>query len=715
MIAVGIVTLLGQVVLLREVSVAFQGSELITLLALGGWLLGSGSGAALGRSTGNPAPLQLRLMMLAYAVVLPASAAGSRALRQLIDAVPGSSLPLPTQLLGAALVLLPSACLAGALFRLAARSWIGPGRSLALAYGLESLGALAGGAASTGLAMLGVSNLALALLTGVVAATVSAVPGPGQHRWLRAAGVAGTMLLVLALAGSGPLGHALTRLDHPSLLASRDTPYGRVTVDQRDTQVVIYVDGALSFESQGAQAEAFVHSATLQVQDPQRVLLLGGAGQGWLLPLLQHRPKRIDLVEPDTALVDLLKDNLPDQQRWALDDPALQLHTQDPRSFLDTPGRYDLILVAQRDPTSAAASRTLTREFFARCAEHLAPGGVLAFQLRGAENLWTPTLVWRNAGIHRALSAGFDDILVLPGDVNTWLASRSPLERSSAPLARRLVARGIQTDLVSEPWLAYQLGNDRTASIDALLADSPAPANRDDRPSSSALTLLLWLGRFDTGLALQDPAPLLQRLHARAPAALGGAGLLVLGLAALARRWPGSRRLGLALAAGSLGTLLESALLVRFQVEQGVLPGHLGFLLGAFMAGLAAGSMGIDACLRRVGDAADLPGWLRWATAAIALGTCALVLGARLTTSVLPQSAALLVMAGASTAAIFGLATRIGSPDQARVAGRLYAADLLGGCAGVLLATLVLIPLVGLTATGLSALMVATAALVLLR
>ena len=48
LLVLGAVSLLGQVVLLRELTVAFFGSELITILGLGLWLAGSGGGALAG-------------------------------------------------------------------------------------------------------------------------------------------------------------------------------------------------------------------------------------------------------------------------------------------------------------------------------------------------------------------------------------------------------------------------------------------------------------------------------------------------------------------------------------------------------------------------------------------------------------------------------------------------------------------------------------------
>ena len=707
----GAVTLLGQVVLLRELSVAFHGSELVTLLALAGWLLGSGLGAGLGRRRATAAPLLLRWMLLAYATLLPGGAMAARALRQGLGAIPGGELPLPWQLLGASLVLLPCALLAGALFRVGARVWLGPGRSLVQAYGLESAGALLGGILSSGLVLVGMGNLALALITSLLAVATAALPGSGERRWLHGITLTGAVLGVLLLAGSGPLDRALTTLEHPSLLDSRDTPYGRVTVEQRYEQAVVYLNGALVHETQGVDPDAFVHSAALQVENPRRVLLLGGASQGLLPPLLQHRPERVDLVEPDAALLALLRQRLPDAERTALANPAVTIHIQDPRRFLAQLGRYDLILVAQPPPASVAASRTWTREFYALCAEHLTPGGVLAFRLAGAENLWTPTLTWRNAGIHRALLHSFDDVLVLPGKDNLWLASRGGLERNSALLGRRLVARVIRSDLISEAYLDYQLNNDRTAEIARLLEDATAPANTDDRPSATTATLLLWLGRFHPRLALRDPAPFAQRAQTQAPLYLVTLGLLLWGSAAVTRRRPGTRRVALALLAGLLGTLLESVLLLRFQLQHGVLYGHLGLLLAAFMAGLAAGALGLDAVSRRLADDGPTPRWLN-----ITVGVTALLTSGAVWLSPTPDpshSAALLLASGASTAALFGLATRTGQPDPAQVAGSLYGLDLLGGCVGVLLATAVLAPLMGLSITAASAIVVAVAVLVL--
>ncbi len=76
-------------------------------------------------------------------------------------------------------------------------------------------------------------------------------------------------------------------------------------------------------------------------------------------------------------------------------------------------------------------------------------------------------------------------------------------------------------------------------------------------------------------------------------------------------------------------------------------------------------------------------------------------------------SALLLLACGFLVAAIFGYAGLHRRPDQRRIVSPLYASDLLGGCVGSLLASLLLIPLVGLPGTAVLMAIVATLGLLL--
>ncbi len=702
LLAVGVASLLGQVALLRELGVALHGSELAYVLGLGAWLASSGAGALLGRGAGPPPAARVQAAFVGLGVSLPLLLLAVRALPLLPGNVPGGWPPPGQQLAALLLATAPAGLLLGLLFRWSAAQAAAAGSSLAAAYALESLGAVAGGLAATLSLALGLSNFHAALLAALVALAAGAIaPTPTGSAGLRAASLAFGALVLGAMAGGAGLDLRSTAWAHPRLVAARDTPYSRVTVSEWQGQVAVHLDGALAFDSESVSAEELVHLAALMTE-PRRVLVLGGGAEGLVGEVLRERPERVDLVELDAALIDLVVPRLPPAVGRGLADPAVRVRFGDPRRFLETAGTYDLLLVGAPEPESGRANRFFTREFFLLCARRLAPGGVLGLRLRGSENVWTPQQLRRTAAVERALRAVFADVLVLPGTTQLLLASVGPLTRDPAALAERLQARGLELQRVTPAWLRDRLTNDRVTELASRLEAAGAEPNTDARPVCYALTMLLGLSRFSPGLArLEAPAGAL-------PAAALLAGLLGAVLAAVARRRPAWRRplrVGLA---GFAGMLVESALLLGYQARHGVLFQDLGLLLTLFMGGLAAGAAGVEAWSRRRGRP---PGRLAAALVAsgpalVGLATAALLRAEALGGRGVP--AVLLALCGAAVAAVFALAALEGAG-----AGPLYAADLLGGSLGSLGASLLLVPFAGLDVTALAAAAVAALGLLL--
>lgn len=741
LLAVGLISMLGQVVLLRELLVTFFGSELIYLLALGFLLPGTALGALLGRRLGRPSAAQVRGLLLAAAPVLPALVVLARALRVVFRGTPGAYLAFPQQLLGLALVVLPFGVLLGLLFHRSAALYVSGGRTLARAYAIESAGGLVGGALVTLLTAWGVQNLAAGLLGGMAAAVAAGVrvedaaPEGPPRRWLlsppRMMGVLLAALLLLALRASPRLDLQLTRLNHPDLAASRETPYGRVTITRSQGQVTVFENDALSWESQGTSAEEFVHLAALEAPEPRSVLLLGGGAEGLTREVVKHHPDRVLDVDLDGTLLDMLKAFVPEEltpqparppevtrsvPRPSWDGPETSRVIADSRRFLARAGVCDLILVGMPEPASGQANRFYTREFFEDCRRHLSPEGVLGLRLRSAENLWTPALARRNASIHRALKSVFADVLVLPGTTNVLIASRAPLARDPAVLVARWEQRGAQARLVSPAWLRYQLTNDRVGEIAGVLERTRAPVNTDTRPICYQYTLILWLSRFFPVIGMLDlpgPGPGQWSWLEMGAAAVA---LLAVLLFARRRRAP-CRRALLVAAVGFIGMVLEGALILGYQVRRGVLFQDLGLLLTAFMAGLWLGSLLLD---RLAGGAASRTGAGPGRTAGVALlgGTAALSLLAAFVLFAgggagLPATFLLLLAAGFLVGGVFAWVSLQGGRDQAAVISPLYAADLLGGCVGSLAAGLFLLPVLGLPGSGILVAAVALMSLLL--
>ena len=698
LVALGVASILGQVVLLRELLVAFFGSELIYLLAFGFLLCATAVGVLAGPRLAPPSGGHVRLLLLAFAVLLPLLLALVRGLRILFGGTPGAYLPFPHQLLGMALVLLPFGALLGLLFHRVATIYTRRPGTLASAYAIESAGGLVGGVLATVFLKWGLQNLAAALICGLIAVAGACVPRRGDRlgRFLPGAAVLGAVLFA-GLLWSGAVDKRLTALNHPNLVETRDTPYGRVSIEESLGQLSVFENDGLVFESQGTEAEEFVHLAALQVAEPRSVLILGGGLEGLASQALAHRPEKVDAVVIDPIFLDLIGGRLSEETLRRLQAGGVRFAVGDPRRFLTESARYDLILTAMGEPESGQTNRFYTREFFAACREHLAPGGVLAFRLRAAENLWSPALVRRTASIHHALAAVFADVLVLPGSTNILLASDVRLERDPEVVAARWRARRIAARLVSPAYIRYLLTNDRLAEVAGLLDGARVPANTDARPICYQYTLILWLSRFFPILGLLE----LPESWSAGSGPLRGlwlaAPLLVWTTVLLAcRRFASCRRVLLVAGAGFIGMVLEAVLILGYQVQYGVLYQDLGILLTMFMGGLSLGALGMDRAARRRGPAGRRA--LGMGLAGATGGLCGLVawlLHAGIPMGLAPTSL-LLVAVGLLVGALFAYASFWRVPSQSEVISPLYAADLLGGCIGSLVGSLFLVPVLGL-------------------
>ena len=698
----GFVSLIGQIVLLRELNVAFFGVELIYLIALGVWLLLTAMGTIAVRRRYSHSSDRTATLLLLFALFLPLGVAFLRASRMALGGIPGAFLPFPRQMAALVIALAPVGLLSGLLFRTAAVLYAEKGRTLAGAYGIESAGALAGGLMATLCLRWGVQNFPLAvacsLITAISALFLFRKGGTFRHRGI-AAGLA--TLMAIFLWQAEPLDRRMTAWNHPGLLDTRDSPYGRITVVTHSGQVSVFTDDALAFETEGTEAELFAHLSALQHAKPQRILVLGGGLDGTVRELLRHRPARIDMIELNRVLITMVRRHLPDAVRNSLSDPTVRLLTADPRRFLKESGAaYDLILIGMPEPSSGQANRFYTQEFFRECAARLNPGGVIGSRLPTAENFWTPQLIRRTTSIHRALASVFPEVLVLPGITTVITASRAPLPRSPDILIERLRTREIHARLTTPPYIRYLFTNDRRFDLEKRLRETAVPMNTDIRPVCYPYAVMIWLARFFPKLALTD----LPGFGTEAKGLgiiwwLIGLGLPLLFLVGRLRSaW---RRTVLVAVAGFIGIVFEAVLILSYQAREGVLYQDIGLLLMMFMAGLAIGAWILNEAIRWTGIRHKHTRW--WGMGLLAgfgiLGIATVWYVTGESPGGLVPTATLLAAAGFLVAGILAYTGLYGIRDQKQVIAPLYAADLLGGCLGSLLGSLVLIPFLGLDGT----------------
>lgn len=696
LLTIGFISILGQVALLRELNVAFYGIELIYLLAMGVWMFWTALGALIGRRSFTPSAAVISWLLLLFALLLPLEVVLIRGARIVFGGIPGAYLPFLSQLVIILLALLPVGTLLGLLFQWAARSYIGHQRSLAMAYAIESAGGLLGGLAATLLLAAGSQNFAAVVLCSLLTSTVVLFSKTSGSAPARIAAICLAALFIAGLWFSSRLDFGMTRWNHPSLIETRDSPYSRISFTRQQGQIAVFENDVLGLETESTAAEEFVHLAAIQHDAPKQVLMLGGGVDGLVRELLKHRPRQIDYVELNPVLLELARQHLP-ADGWSFQDSdTVSIYVADPRAYLDGAGSYDLILVGMPDPSSGQANRFYTREFFESCSARLNPGGVLALRLKSSENIWTRFLTIRNTGIYRSVKSVFADAVVLPGVTNIFLAARDSLSRDPAELGGRFSRRGVATRMMTAAYINYLYSNDRFFEIADRLAGTNAPANTDTRPVCYRFSSLIWLSRFFPQLInwqADSGGWLPVILMFVVPVAAGLAALFL--MARRQRRW---RRTVLAGLAGFLGMVFETELILYYQVKSGVLFQNLGILLMLFMAGLAAGAMLV---VRMTRPPVAGPGRLRKTGAGLLAGFALLnlmfmgILGSSYTAGLMVIGL-LMLLTGSFVAGVFACVSLAGGGSQREVVSPLYAADLLGGCAGSLLGSLLLIPFLGM-------------------
>ena len=230
---------------------------------------------------------------------------------------------------------------------------------------------------------------------------------------------------------------AHVRTKHQEAIIADTSAYGRI----------LFLDGLV----QSAEAdeafyhEALIHPALVLHGGPRRVLV-GGTGEGAALrEILRHRSvERVVSVDLDAEVVALCREHLPQWHQGSLDDPRVELRTEDIAETLRAaaPGSYDAIVLDVTDPTDEGPSAALfSTRFFELVLRALADDGVAVLQAGELD----PQDLTIARTIRSTLQAVFPEVrfahAFVPSFHCLWgfaLMSRRPLDACPADLAARI-------------------------------------------------------------------------------------------------------------------------------------------------------------------------------------------------------------------------------------------------------------------------------------
>ncbi len=724
-ILAGATAIVSQMIFMREFLVVFYGNEISIGVILASWLVwGAFGSAVLGRFSDR---IHARVRVFSFlqftlAIVIPVTLLAIRSAKGIMGMSAGEIVGYPPMIVSSFVILAVPCAIMGYMFSLACRVYKGdqemPSESIARVYVLEAVGALVGGVAVSCflIRFVGPLNILLSLsLLNMAAAVMMQRYGENgrMKRSVTRIFAAVMILFIFALAaggGSWLREFSLQRLWQGfNVLGSKDSVYGNITVTERGSQRSFYENGLhLYTVPDRLSSEESVHFALLEHDDPKNVLLIGGGVGGLLEEVLKHPVQSVDYVELDPTIISMAEEYLSPESIIPLKDPRVNIINADGRFFVKRTNRkYDCVIISLGDPYTAQINRFYTVGFFKELSRVMRAEGVVSFALTSSENYISTELRDYLGSIYLSVNAVFPDVFMIPGDTVYFIASKKTgsLIRDTDTLMERMSARSVDAVYVRDYYLIDKLSAERVKyAEETITADAGVEENRDFRPVSYYYATVFWSTHF-------DPSFFRELLYSATPGkiwtVLTVGCFLMIFLIFLNRRRRSQKAVLLAvMTTGFAEISFQIAVMISFQVIYGYVFYKLGMIITSFMVGLAFGGWLITKVMGRIKDDMKVFTWTQvsiciyplllpvifmWLSGA--RGDTVSWMGSNIVFPLLPA------VAGIIGGIQFPLANKIYLEDKksvGRVAGLSYGLDLLGACAGALLASAFLIPVLGI-------------------
>ncbi|HVP79929.1 MAG TPA: fused MFS/spermidine synthase [Thermodesulfobacteriota bacterium] len=728
----GLSGIVAQVVLMRELLVSFHGNELTLGIILANWLILVAIGSVvIGKIENVERSTEIFvLFQLVFAVAFPLTLYLCRIFRNLLLITPGEGLGLGAIFYSSLLILLPITFPQGALFTCGCRLYSRTVRkdisSIGRVYVLESTGAVGGGVLVTFFLIQHLHSFDIALIISLTIALVSIFlvwPKPGflHPAFQRTLSI---LAILLSLVFAYSLLSQTSNSVHQSSIRSQwrglnviyngNSIYGNTTITKKDEQFTFFVNGIPTLTTpvpDMASIEDFVHFPMLFHDHPESLLILSGGAGGMIHEILKYPVKRVDYVELDPLLLEVVQKFPTPLTQSEISDPRVRVHYTDNRFFVKrTQARFDLIFIGLSAPQDLQTNRLFTSEFFSVARGKMNPGGIIVLSLPGSLTYISPELRDLNGCILDTLRRIFRTVRVIPGDTTLFLASdSSELDRvTPADLVGRLEKRKIKTSLFNKGYVEFRL-HDRWAKwFLESIERKEIRINSDFRPVGVFLSLSYWNALFSPSLAVIFKWFEGFSLRISISALI----LFTLLMAALFTKRPRISRQSIPYAiftTGLAGMIFNLAVIFTFQTFYGYLYHQIGLLIAVFMVGVALSSFYITQHLEGIQKDARL--FLRIEMATILFSFLFpfvfSFLSQYLEKTAVPRLVhpLFLIMSfftGACIGFQFPLASKIYSalPGKegtlGQTAGLLYGADLLGGFLGGFWGGVLLLPVLGL-------------------
>lgn len=206
--------------------------------------------------------------------------------------------------------------------------------------------------------------------------------------------------------------------------------------------------------------ECMSQPAMIVHPNPKRVVVCGGGEGATLREALKHNTvENATMVDIDEALVDMVKEHMPEWHQGAFEDRRTTLLHTDARAWLvaQKGAEWDVILSDLPNPHEEGPGQMLfTKEYFQICADALGPDGVFAMQAGSASTNYPDCMLsciktLRDMECWQSVTGYWG---VIPTFFQPWgfvVAAKTadPKALSEAEVASRLAERGVKNRYIT--------------------------------------------------------------------------------------------------------------------------------------------------------------------------------------------------------------------------------------------------------------------------
>jgi spermidine synthase len=563
----GVATLITQVLFIREFISVMAGNELVVGIVMACWMLLTALGAHAGRKRLPRRTDEAQgIKMLGFLILTGAAMIVLLYFLKYLLFPPGTLVGLGTVLLASLFLLFPVCFLSGFLFPFfsARLSELKNQNLIGRSYALESWGSLTGSLLfSIFLGKWLNSFQVLGLLAGIMAlcgALIVKPPGILKKSLLLALGI----LLPVTVYFFNP-DTEIQKILFPNqeIQMHQSTPYGNLVVTRQAGQYNFYLDNTLQFYTENIISnEEAVHFAMVRHNQPENILLLSGGIAGMIHEILKYPIRNVDYLEINPSIV----------QYWEKSTGTIRFPEKirfirsDIRRFLQqTTSIYDVILINLPAPVTLGFNRFYTTEFFETLKKHTNRESIICTSLPTTANYAEENVRDVNASLYKTLNIHFQEVKIIQGEKNYFLASQEPL---GTGLTQMIDQKGLSNEYVNSFYFDDSLLEQRSRLL-ASEFSTGGKINRDFYPYIFLKEVNHWLSHFGISYRLLVFIPVL---------------LFIL---LFFRFNPVSKGL---YTGGFTAASMEIVLMLAYQVFFGSLYLAIAFFFAVFMAGLASGS-----------------------------------------------------------------------------------------------------------------------------